>query len=296
MKKLETIVEVVLPHACQLGEGPLWDATRKRILWVDILNGEIHQFYPDKSEHKITVVHSLVGCIALRSSGEVIAALKPGFHTIDLETGAASFIAAPENHLPGIRFNDGKCDPAGRFWAGTMSVMGTRGAAALYTLNTDHTISCKVEKVTCSNGLAWSPDHTTLYYIDTPTGVVMAYDYDLLSGNIANGRQVIQIPPMEGSPDGMTIDTEGMLWIAMWNGWQITRWDPATGELLQRIPLPVANVTSCTFGGEYLRDLYITTALEGLSAEEQKAQPLAGYLFVIENCGYEGLPPFEFAG
>jgi sugar lactone lactonase YvrE len=288
--------EVVLEHRCSLGEGPLWDAVKKRILWVDILEGEIHQFYPDRNEYKSFMLGSMVGSMALRSSEEIIAALKTGFTIINLETGTLRFIAHPETHLPENRFNDGKCDPAGRFWAGTMSMLNTPGAGSLYTLEADHSVVCKIKAVTCSNGLAWSNDCQTLYYIDTPTCEVVAYDYDCLTGNIDNKRSVIQIPRGEGYPDGMTIDTEGMLWVAMWDGWQVTRWNPRTGQLLKRIRLPVSNITSCTFGGDNLQDLYITSAKNGLHQDELKTQPFAGCLFVIKNSGYQGMPAFKFAG
>ena len=269
---------------------------KKRILWVDILTGEIHEFYPDRNEHKSFKIGSFVGSMALRTSGEIIAALKSGFTIINLETNTLSFIAHPEMHLLQNRFNDGKCDPAGRFWAGSMSMLGTPGTGSLYTLEADHSVIRKIEDVTCSNGLAWSNDCKTFYYIDTPTCEVVAYDYDLLSGNICNKRSVIQISPNEGYPDGMTIDIEGMLWIAMWDGWQVTRWNPQDGNLLQRIRLPVAKITSCTFGGDNLQDLYITSAKTGLTEDKLKAQPLAGSLFIIKNCGYQGMAAFEFAG
>ncbi|GAB3913608.1 SMP-30/gluconolactonase/LRE family protein [Larkinella knui] len=282
--------EVVLDHACQLGEGPVWDAEKKRILWVDILPGEIHSYDPGRGEHRIFKTGQMVGAIALRSSGNFIAALQNGFHEISLENETVTPIANPEVHLPENRFNDGKCDPAGRFWAGTMALSEEPGAGALYVLNADNSVSVKVENVTCSNGLAWSLDHRLLYYIDSPTRQVVAYDYDLHSGTITNKRVVIQFEEEDGFPDGMTIDEKGMLWIGMWDGWKVARCNPNTGERLQQIDLPAARITSCTFGGDSLDDLYITSAKTGLSQQELAEQPLAGCLFVVRNTGIKGLP------
>ncbi|GAB3248422.1 SMP-30/gluconolactonase/LRE family protein [Larkinella harenae] len=281
--------EVVLEHSCQLGEGPVWDAENKRVLWVDILPGDIHSFDPETKEHRTFNAGQMVGAIALLPSGNLIAALQDGFHTISLETGRVEPIADPEAHLPENRFNDGKRDPAGRFWAGTMALDEKPGAGALYMLDEDQSVSLKIDNVTCSNGLAWSLDHRLLYYIDSPTQQVVAYDYDLPSGSITNKRVVLQFGEDDGFPDGMTIDNEGMLWVAFWDGWKVGRYNPGTGEELRRIKLPAARITSCTFGGDTLQDLYITSAKKELSPEELEKQPLAGRLFVVKNVGSQGV-------
>lgn len=144
--------------------------------------------------------------------------------------------------------------------------------------------------------MAWSGDRQTFYHIDTPAAEVISYQYDCQTGNIRGGETVIRIPLQDGLPDGMTIDSEGMLWIAHWNGWQITRWNPGNGKKLLHVSLPVANVTSCTFGGDDLQDIYITTASVNLTEEEMRKQPLAGSLFVIKNSGYIGMKAFELNG
>ncbi|MET6996012.1 SMP-30/gluconolactonase/LRE family protein [Chitinophaga defluvii] len=289
--------KVVLDHTCLLGEGPVWDAASQSILWVDIEQGEIHRFSPEQKVHKTMKIGQMVGAIAPRASGGLIAALQGSFATVDMEKQTLHPIIDPEIHLPDNRFNDGKCDPAGRFWAGTMDyISGKKGAGSLYTLHTDMSVVTRIEGVSCSNGLAWSADHRTLYYIDTPTQQVVAYDYDPESGDIRNKRVVITIPASSGYPDGMTIDTDGMLWVACWDGWRVSRWDPSTGKLLQDILLPAAKITSCTFGGPGLRDLYITSAKTGLNAQQLKEQPLAGSLFVIKNTGFTGHLPFAFKG
>lgn len=292
MKKTNPIATIVLDHRCLLGEGPVWDPASRRVLWVDITRGEIHQFFTEQKKHKVFKANQMVGAIALTSSGELIAALQHGFFNVNLEKQILTPIHDPEADLPDNRFNDGKCDPAGRFWAGTMSVLDKEKAGKLYVLHTDLSVSIKINEVTCSNGMAWSLDHKTFYYIDTVTQEVVAYDYDLAHATLRNKRSIIKIAVEEGYPDGMTIDSEGMLWIALWGGGKVKRYNPGNGQLLAQIHLPVSQVTSCTFGGEYLEDLYITTARTGLTKEALDLQPLAGSLFVVRKSGYTGVPGF----
>jgi len=212
---------------------------------------------------------------------------------LDRATGNLSRAVDIENHLPNNRFNDGKCDPQGRFWAGTMSLNEEPNAGSLYAFE-NNIVQKKIENVTISNGLAWSIDHKTMYYIDTPTFEVVAYKFEKKTGCISDRQVALKIPIEDGFPDGMTIDDEGMLWIAHWDGWQVTRWNPNTGKKLLCIKLPASKITSCTFGGKDLTDLFITSAYVGLSVDELKAQPLAGSLFVIRNCGFKGELPFDF--
>jgi len=288
------IEELVIDHRCLLGEGPVWDMNRKSICWVDILRGEIHEYSPSDETHKTIYAGQMIGAVAICKNGHFIAALKEGFGFIDRISGAVKMISNPEPHLPGNRFNDGKCDPAGRFWAGTMSHTDEPEKGSLYLLDKDLAVTQKLENISISNGLAWSPGHDTFYYIDSPTKKVAAFNYDKTSGEIKNKSYVIQFLKDEGTPDGMTIDSEGMLWIAHWDGWKISRWNPATGEKIKSIPLPVSRVTSCCFGGKNLADLYITSARTGLSDDQLKKEPLAGSLFVIKNVGFQGFPAFEF--
>lgn len=288
------LIHVVLDHRCLLGEGPVWDARQGLICWVDILNGEIHQHDPEKKTHQTIQVHQPVGSIALCRSGRFVAAVQHGFCFVDRATGAVSMIKDPEAQQPGNRFNEGKCDPAGRFWAGTMAFSEEPHAGSVYTLHPDLSVTRPLTEVSISNGMAWSLDGQTLYYIDTPTRRVMAYPFDLQTGQIGPGKPVVMIPEAEGFPDGMIIDSEGMLWIGHWGGWQVIRWNPHTGKIMQRIHLPVAKVTSCTFGGPTLTDLYITTARVDLSESELREQPLAGSLFVWPDCGVTGVSAFDF--
>lgn len=291
---MKKIWEVAVPHACALGEGPLWDHNTQQLYWVDILKKEIHRFSPETNAHHIQKLDQMVGAIAINSKGGLVAALQNGIALINSEKNTVEMVAEPEQHLPDNRFNDGKCDPDGRFWAGTMSMTNQHGTGSLYTLEKDLSVSVKIKNVSCSNGLAWSPDLQTLYYIDSLTFEVVSYDFDVESGGIQNKKVIIRIPPNEGLPDGMTIDEEGMLWIAYYNGWKVARWDPNIGKELNQIRLPVSQVTSCAFGGKTLEDLYITTANTGLNEQQKEKQPLAGALFVIKNSRFKGMKAFEF--
>jgi sugar lactone lactonase YvrE len=294
LKKTDLQIDVVVEHKCLLGEGIVWDAKWKVICWIDILNGEIHEYEPEQKTHKTIPVHQMIGSLAVCTNGNFIAALQNGFAFIDKISGEIKMIADPESHLPHSRFNEGKCDPAGRFWAGTMSLSEEPDAGNVYVVEKDLSITKRIESVTISNGMAWSVDHKTFYFIDTPTFEVVAYDYVKNTGHINNKRTIIKIANEDGYPDGMTIDNEGMLWIAHWNGWQVTRWNPKSGEKIRTIKLPVAKVTSCTFGSENYGDLYITSAKVGLTEDELEKQPLAGSLFILRNCGFQGMPAFEF--
>lgn len=287
-------IDVVVKHTCALGEGPVWDSKRKVICWVDILQGEIHEWSPEQKTHRTIQVNQMIGAIAVSTNGNFLAALENGLGFVDRKTGEVRMISDPEAHLPHNRFNDGKCDPAGRFWAGTMPLSEKEPAGSVYVVENDLSVKKRIAGVTVSNGMAWSKDHQIFYYIDTPTFEVVAYDYNKSTGDINNKKIIIRIPKEDGFPDGMTIDSEGMLWIGHWDGWQLTRWNPETGEKLYSIHLPVAKVTSCAFGGENLDDLYITSAKKGLSDRELQKQPLAGSLFVVPNCGFKGMPAFEF--
>lgn len=286
--------EIALKADCDLGEGPIWDKVNNRIFWVNIMQGEIHWLYPATGKHSYCKTDQLIGTIAVMENGGIIAAVQNGFATIDLKTGAVKSITEIEAELKNNRFNDGKCDTSGRFWAGTMNMVSVLNQAALYMLGTDLSIANKIQNVSIANGLAWSPDDKLFYFVDTPTNQVMAYDYEAETGNIKNGRVVIDRTSKKGYADGMTIDTEGMLWIALWDGWKVERWNPQTGKLIGIIELPVSLVTSCTFGGPDMRDLYITSARIGLTADALIDQPLAGSLFVVKNSGHQGLPVNEF--
>lgn len=287
--------ECVLPCRAVLGEGPSWLPAQQALLWVDIESCQVHLFRPSDGQLRSWSMPCHVGVAVPTVKGDFLTATRDGFMRLDPESGQVTPLVDPEAHLPGNRFNDGKCDPQGRFWAGTLSYSRTPEAASLYRLDPDLTVHRMLDKVTTSNGLAWSLDGTVLFYIDTPTRRVDAFDFDGGTGTIGNRRTVITIPEAMGKPDGMTIDDQGMLWIALWGGWSVTRWDPASGRLLGNVDVPAERTSSCCFGGPQLDTLYITTARTGLTEEALIAQPLAGSLFAVQT-GHRGLPVVPFAG
>ncbi|MFD3449973.1 SMP-30/gluconolactonase/LRE family protein [Microbacteriaceae bacterium 4G12] len=280
-------LELVINAKATLGEGPCWDNKKQLLYWVDILEKKVHIYNPLTNEDKEIFLGQMVGSVVPSASGELILALENGFYSLNLDTEELQFISDPESHLQENRFNDGKCDPAGRFWAGTTDSVGINGDGALYCLDTDLTVKKKLDQVSTSNGLAWSLDHKAMYFIDTPTKKVVRFDYDIHTGHIENPQDVIHISKEEGLPDGMTIDEEGMLWIAHWGGSKVSRWNPINGEQLLTIPIPTLYVTSCTFGGIDLNELYITTATM------HNTDAGAGAVFRIKTT-VRGCPTYQF--
>jgi len=287
--------ELLLDARAELGEGPAWEAASGLLHWVDIHAGLLHSFDPRCGVDRTLAMGEALGCVAPRRSGGLVVALRSGFATLDLANGARTPWINPETGRPGNRFNDGKCDPAGRFLAGSMDDAEKEQSGSLYSLGADGSLQVLIHPVGISNGLAWSPDQRTLYYIDTPTRLVMAYEYDLATGRIANPRPAVSVPDQLGWPDGMTTDSQGMLWVALWGGASLTRWDPAGGRLLETVRFPALNVTSCVFGGPDLNDLYVTTARKGMSRAQLDDYPLSGGLFRLRG-RIEGQPTYPFGG
>lgn len=295
MEQIQPSAELIWDGRATLGEGPSWDHRRSLLLWVDIEEKQVHYFNPTEGSNRTIQLDQMVGAAVPRTQGGLVLAMEHGLHTLDLETERLTKLIHPEEGMEGNRFNDGKCDEAGRFWVGTMNMRDDQPTGALYCLETDGTLRKEVEGVTISNGLGWSPDGQIMYYIDTATKRVVAYDYSPADGKISNRRTVVSIPEDEGFPDGMTVDEEGMLWVAHWEGWQVSRWNPQTGEKIGSVRLPVARVSCCAFGGEHYDELYITTARTGLTEEQLAEQPHAGGLFRIKP-GVKGRPTFFYGG
>lgn len=276
-------VELVLDIQAALGEGPHWDEQVGVLYWIDIQGKKLHAYDPSNGENRTIQFDQMIGAAVPSEDDKFILAMENGIYEYDMKKDDLTLIINPEADLENNRFNDAKCDPSGRLWAGTMAMNGQLGQGNLYRLDQNKELTKMVSDVSISNGLAWSPDHKYMYYIDTPTSEVVAYDYDDETGNISNKKTVIKFTSEMGSPDGMTIDREGMLWIAHWGGSRVSRWNPQNGELLEEIKVPAQNVTSCAFGGKDLDELYITTARVGTSEEQLERFPHAGGLFKVKT-------------
>ena len=282
-------VELLYDAKATLGEGPVWDARAQTLYWLDILSKRIYA-----NADVIAELDDFIGCLTLRQRGGLILAKRLSFWTFDLVAASSTFLAAPADEPATNRFNDGKCDPRGRFLAGTMNLNETDSTGSLYSFD-GKSITKLLSDVTISNGMTWSADGKTFYYIDTPTRQVQAFDYDLDSGAIANPRIAVTIPASLGWPDGMTSDSQGNLWIAMWGGAQVTKWNPHTGQLLERIPVHALQPSSCVFGGKNMNELFITSACKDMDDAALTKYPLSGGVFRVET-NVEGMPMFEFAG
>jgi sugar lactone lactonase YvrE len=287
--------ELVLDAKCTLGEGPRWNADEGALYFVDIIGARFHRYAPDTTLLETFEVGAMLGALAFRANGGLMLATSRGIATWTREAGV-NFMVNPEADKPDNRFNDGEVDPAGRFWAGTMAK--NPGAFAepqgsLYRLDSDGTLTKQETGLWVSNGIGWSPDRRTMYLADSDPRKIYAYDYELASGSISN-RRVFVDAEGAGVPDGLAVDSEGFIWSARWDGWRICRYAP-DGKLDLELNLPVARVTACAFGGANLDELYITTAREGLSAEQLAAQPLAGGLFRAK-VGVKGQPVNFYKG
>jgi sugar lactone lactonase YvrE len=277
-----------------LGEGPLWHESEDTIYWVDIEGRAIHRHWLMNRQTQTFLMPERIGCIARRSRGGLVAGLQTGFAAIDLTHDTVTPIVDPEAALPDNRFNDGKCDAQGRFWAGTMDTRMRSASGVLYRLDADGSAHAMDDGYGITNGPAWSPDGTVMYHNDSKVRTVYAFDCDPAAGTIANKRVFAQLPDDDGFPDGMSVDSEGGLWLAHWGGSRVTRFTP-NGHIDRVLKLPVSQVTSCAFGGRNLRTLFITTASIGLSDEQLAQEPLAGRLFSVD-VDIAGLPANSFAG
>jgi len=272
--------EVALDVRAELGEGPIWDDRRRRLLFVDIMRGRVHEFDPASGADRVVDAGRPVGAVALAANGDWILAASDGFHRVSPETGAREIIARVEAELADNRMNDGYVDARGRFWAGTMHMHGGIGKGSLYRLDPDGSVHRMLSDVSISNGLDWSPANEFLYYVDLPTRRVDRFDFDLEAGTIANRRTFVEIPSECGYPDGLIVDADGGVWVCLWGGGAVHRYRP-DATLDRVIRVPASETTKCAFGGDDLRDLYITTAWIGLDADARAAQPHAGSLFHV---------------
>lgn len=280
----------VLDARALLGESPLWDDNGQLLYWADIKRRQVHAFDPGSGDDRAWQLDQDVGSLAVRAGGGLVLALSAGFYILDLDSGETAPLAPVEADIPGNRFNDGKPDRQGRFWAGSMDDREVEPSGALYRLDPDHSCHRLLTDITVPNALCWSPDGKTLYHGDSPTQTVWAWDFDPQAGAIANRREFIRLD--HGYPDGATVDAEGGLWLAVWGGWRLERYLP-DGRLDRRIELPVQCPTCPAFGGAGLQTLYLTSASNKI--DDPHRQPQAGGLFALEP-GVAGIAEKTYTG
>ncbi|WP_339710790.1 SMP-30/gluconolactonase/LRE family protein [uncultured Kriegella sp.] len=272
--------KLVYDAKATLGEGPVWDPFKQLLFWVDIEGKKLHQYNPINGENRQWSFEGMLGAAVPAENGNLILALEPGLASFNTETGTLLQHNALENHDTDMRYNDGKVGPNGNFWIGSMHKKFVPKSGNLYRVDAQYTVTTHVSQTTISNGMAWSADNKTFYYIDSDDRKVYGFDFDISTSSISNKRILLSIPEQYGSPDGMSIDAEGMLWIAHWGGNCVRRWNPDTGEVLETVEVDAPHVTSCCFGGKNLDHLYITSARSDLSEKQLQTFPKSGGLFV----------------
>jgi sugar lactone lactonase YvrE len=291
----QATLELVVDARAEVGEGPVWDAGRGILWWVDITAGVVHRFDPRDGSDRSLPVGTTVGAVALRGSGGLVVALEDGLATLDPDAGRVeSLVQFVPGSGPRIRCNDGKCDPAGRFWVGRMAPDGAAGVGSLLRVDPDLAVFTRMTGLAIPNGLGWSLDGRRMYFLDSLWCEVREHPYDPATGTMGEGRSLVRFPDDGTVPDGLTVDTEGHLWVARWGTGCVVRVAP-DGTVVGRIDLPVSQVTSCTFGGHDLGDLYITSAHEDFTPDDFAREPFAGGLFRCRP-GVSGLQPIPFAG
>jgi len=276
----EVTAELEFEVMALLGEGAFWNHKTQEFYWVDIQGKKLNIYNPKLKDNRSIEMPSLIGTVVPYTEDEAVVALLDGIYKVNLQSEELTLLSDVESNMPENRFNDGKCDPNGNLWVGSMHFEQSRPNASVYKINEKGESVKMIDSVTISNGIVWTKDSKTMYYIDTPTGNIMAYDFNQETSTISNGRIAVKVSDEHGYPDGMAIDEEDMLWVGMWNGNAVTRFNPKTGKLISKIAVPAHNVTSCAFGGENLDVLFITTSSLDMTEEEQNTYPMAGSIFI----------------
>ena len=285
-------LECVLPWGAQLGEAPLWHSGERRLYWVDILHPAIYRFNPATGVNECCSPGKLVSAVLFGPDGAKRVASQDGIETLDFASGRLSLFADPESNLVQNRLNDAKTGPDGAIWVGSMRLDASAPSGGLYRAAGDGGVERKDSGITVANGLDWSPDQKTFYFVDTVPGRVYAYDFDPRDGSLANKRVFVEVIESEGRPDGLCVDSEGGVWCAIWDGWGVNRYAP-DGTLDLTIDLPVPRPTSVAFGGADLATLYVTSARTRLPASTLAEAPLSGGIFACRP-GFNGMPAEEF--
>ncbi len=290
-----TGIKCVVDAKAALGETPVWSADENRLYWIDCMAGAIHRYDPDTAEDARMPVEidGYLGSVSLRANGGLLILAGKSLWALDADATAPRRLAGVEEDEADNLVNDGKCDPAGRFWFGTMDGAESEPSGALYRFDGSEVVRFD-QGFVCANGLGWSPDGKTFYLVDMIPGKVLAYDFDAGSGTVANRRTLFTVPADEGMPDGLCVDSEGGIWVAHWDGWRISRWSPE-GRRLLTLEVPVQRPTCPVFGGPGLATLYLTSSAADLPAESLARGPHSGGLFEID-AGVRGAPIAPFAG
>lgn len=292
---METI-DIAGTYRAQWGEGPIW--WKNRLIYVDIEGRAVIEYDPAtnlESSWDVSSTVGRIGTVVPRATkgpeGSLLVAGDTGIHFFSTDTGTTTAITDPEPDTPENRFNDGKCSPDGRLFAGSISMVKKTGSATLYRLDPDLSVHTAFSGVTNSNGIVWSTDASTCYYIDTPRQEVLAFDYSASTGELSSVRTAFSTSHINASPDGMTIDSLGNLWIAFCHGACVICYEPTSGKQLHRVDLPCMETTACAFGGENLDELYVTTGIHKDIIEDD-----AGRLLRITGLGVSGIPASPFVG
>nr|XP_033804619.1 regucalcin isoform X2 [Geotrypetes seraphini]XP_033804620.1 regucalcin isoform X2 [Geotrypetes seraphini]XP_033804621.1 regucalcin isoform X2 [Geotrypetes seraphini]XP_033804622.1 regucalcin isoform X2 [Geotrypetes seraphini] len=294
-------VECVMGEKLRIGESPLWEEKEGTLVFVDITGQKVCRWNPASNHLQTVSVEAPVGSVALRNSGSYVVALGNKFGILKWEDQSVTTIAHVDEDKLNNRFNDGKVDPGGRFFAGTMAqelrpAVVERNQGSLFMLLADHSVVKHFDQIDISNGLDWSLDHKTFFYIDSLSYAVDAFDYDVTTASISNRRCLYRLEKEECIPDGMCIDAEGKLWIACYNGGRVIRIDPETGKNIHTVKLPVDKITSCCFGGKDYTEMYVTSASDGMDDQWAARQPQSGCIFKISGLNVKGIAPYTFAG
>lgn len=298
-------VECVIQNAAKtVGEGPHWDNVTNTLLYVDIYENAIHRYDPDSGKDERIVLDGTVGFVVPAKKGGLIAGVGRCLVHVDWDSKKMTKLYEVDHGLQ-TRFNDGKCDPQGRIWAGTMGppkpdIPSMKKIGSLYCLDLDGSLRTVIQEVGISNGLAWSEDGKTMYYIDSTPRQMYRFDFDGSTGKIGNKTVFIdnsgKSMPEFGLPDGMTLDTEGNAWVANFFSRKVVKYSTKTGEPMQSVEFPASRITSCCFGGKGLDELYVTTSAYEAPEEEMKEFPLSGSLFRVKGLGVKGFPANVYEG
>ena len=273
--------ELVVKLNCNLGEGPFWDSKKEELYFVDISNKQVLIFAPSSKSLEAITFEQEIGAVLLNHNSELIVAARDGLYAATRDGDLKTLLAPIDFGDSSIRCNDAKCDANGRIWVGTMAFDFKQGAASLYSFDSEN-LKEILSDLTIANGLGWSPDQKTMYFIDSQTSRVDSFDFDLASGAISNRQPFVTFSDPGVIPDGMTTDEDGGIWVALFGGSAVRRFD-SSGKLTHTVSVPATQVTSCCFGGADMSELFITTAQYGMDADTLSRDPLAGSLFRVKT-------------